>query len=176
MSYPLPFFYFLPIPLRSFKYRPCISYYFSSCSFQYFLSHNVLFISRPFISHNFSFFSYPVLFNSLHSNSFAFYPVSTSTFLSLSPYSSLSLHIPSFPLFYILSHLFIITFLRILYFEILFSYLFPSSYFLPIPSYLRIFFLSRPTHAYSSYPVLLKHILPIPSVRILTYSKHCKKC
>ena len=106
MSYPLPFFYFLPIPLRSFKYRPCISYYFSSCSFQYFLSHNVLFISRPFISHHFSFFPIPsfsilyILILCFLSRFNIYFPFFIALFLSFTLYFVLSSFLHPIPSLY----------------------------------------------------------------------------
>ena len=162
MSYPLPFFYFLPIPLRSFKYRPCISYYFSSCSFQYFLSHNVLFISHPFISHHFSFFPIPsfsilyILILCFLSRFNIYFPFFIALFLSFTSYSVLSSYshpIPSlhnyFPSYPVLWNTFFLS-LSVILFS---SYLVLLTHILPIPSYSRIFFLSRPTYAYSSYPV-----------------------
>ena len=103
----------------------------------------LFFLSRPFPIPSFSILYILILY--FLSRLIIYFPF----FLA---YSSLSLHIPSFPLFYILSLSYLHNYFPS--YPVLFSFLFPSSYFLPIPS------------------ILLTHILPIPSyLRIFFLSR-----
>ena len=130
-------FYYPSYPVPSFyglSFFPISSLYVLSCPIHY------RSLSRHVLLNTVLFFSIlPIPERSFKSRPFVFHHFSFYLFRSLQFFTSYPVSSS--------------TFLSILSFGILF----------PISSRYLIFFLSHPTHAYSSYSVLLTHILPIPS-------------